>query len=539
MSGKVKVIAVGLNEIISSIIIKKPVDLISTIRIYSDNIIIDPKYPPTFGSQKKANISILYRNEIRSSVKINAKNRMSGVVDIVPPPKKTIKFYPVQDAFVREGIPTLNYGTEQSMAVGHHSTLNESYRSFIQFDTSSLPKDIIIEKASVNLFSSEIKKTSQQLGIFTLQGEWTELGVTWNNQPAISNLLDIQNVKDGKIAFDITSETKSWHDNSVKNFGLEIKAINETVSEYSQFNTRESSIDKPYLEITYRDKTIYSFGRSEIASKMFIYSVGSKAVKASLKIRGYDSKVELPSRIHIYNPDYMESNIVISKPDLVSKITIKQFGSKDLTSKLTISQKSFKNLNSKISISAPDRVGRIIIPHRSQINANIVVRVLKKIDLSSKLTISRDTVFGSIWVKQKGNSDIPVSLMIGKKETRDLKTLMVISRPEIFGNIKVVFSSYMPSNITIRRNENSEIPSNIVIPYRKDLLSSIEIIKASMIPSSIFINSMNMRANIRIPAYLTNDIRGKITLRAKWISDVRSSIYIGGDNVLGGYVYIL
>lgn len=539
MSGKVNVIAVGKDDITSSVIVKKPVDLNSSIRIYSDNIIIDPKYPPTFGSQKKANISILYRDEIRSSIKINAKNKMSGVVDITPPPKKTIKLYPVQDAFVREGIPTLNYGIEQSMAVGHNSILNESYRSLIQFELSSLPKDIIIDQASVKLFSSETKKISQQIGIFSLQSEWTELGVTWDNQPIISSLLDIQNINDGKIVFDVTSETKNWFDGTSNNFGLEVKAINETISEQVQFNARENAVDKPFLEITYRDKTVYSFGRSDIASKMFIYSVGSKDIKSSLKIRGFDTNAVLPSRIHIYNPLFMESNLVISKPDLVSKITVRQSDSKEVTAKLTISQKSFANAPSKITISAPDRLGRITIPYRNEINAAITVKGFDKNDLPSKLSISRDTVFGSIRLRQKGNTDVTASLMINKGETRDLKSLMNISKPEIRGNIQVVLSSYMPSSLTIRGNEVSEIPSNIVIPHRNDILSSIEIVGASMIPASININSGFLRGNIRIPAYITNDIRGKMTVRVKWISDVRSTIYIGGDNVLGGYVYIL
>lgn len=539
MSGKVNVLAVGKYDISSSIIIKKPIDIHSSIKIYSDNIIIDPKYPPTFGNQKKGSIFIPYRNEIRSSVKINAKNRMSGVVDITPPPKKTLKFYPVQDAFVREGIPTLNYGTEQSMAVGHHSILNESYRSLIQFDISSLPKDIIIDKALVNLSSSESRKTSQQLGMFSLQSEWTELGVTWNNQPAISNLLDIQNIKDGKITFDITSETKNWYDGSIKNYGLEIKAINETVPEHVQFNTRESSADKPYLEITYRDKTIYSSGRSDIPSKMFIYSVGNKDVRSTLNIRGFDTNAALPAKIRIYNPDYMESKIVISKPDLVSRINVRQSASKDVVGQITISQKALSKLDAKITISAPDRVGRIIIPYRNQINAGIVIRGYEKSELPSKISISRHTVFGSIRLRQKGSKDVTASMRINKGETRDLISLLKISKPEIMGNIQVVQSSYLPCSITIRRNEESKIPSNIVIPHRKDLLSSIEIVGASMIPSSIFINSKNMRASIRIPTYITNDTRGKMTVRVKWISDVRSTINIGGDNVLGGYVYIL
>ncbi|WP_029191799.1 DNRLRE domain-containing protein [Paenibacillus elgii] len=539
MSGMVKVIAVDKDEISSSMTIKKPIDLTSSIRIYSDNIIVDPKYPPTFGSQKKASISILHRNEIRSSVKINAKNKMSGVVEISPPPRKTIKLYPVQDAFVREGIPTLNYGTEQSMAVGHNSILNESYRSMIQFDLSNLPKDIIIDNASVNLFSFETKKTSQQLGIFSLQSEWTELGVTWNNQPIISSLNDIQNVNDGKIVFDVTSETKNWFDGTSNNFGLEVKAINETISEQVQFNTRENAVDKPFLEITYRDKTVYSFGRSDIPSKMFIYAVGNKDVKASMKIRGFDTNAVLPSRIHIYNPIFMESNLVISKPDLVSMITVRQSDFNEVAAQLTISQKSFANVSSKITISAPDRIGRITIPYRNQIDATITVRGYNKSDLPSKISISRDTVFGSIRLRQKGNTDVTASLMINKGETRDLKSLMNISKPEIRGNIQVVFSSYLTSSMTIRGNEVSEIPSNIVIPHRNDLLSSIEIVGASMIPASININSGFLRGNIRIPAYITNDIRGKMTVRVKWISDIRSTIYIGGDNVLGGYVYIL
>ncbi|MBU7316168.1 DNRLRE domain-containing protein [Paenibacillus oleatilyticus] len=539
MSGKVKVIAVGNDEISSSVNIKKPNDLPSSVSIYSDNVIINPMFPPTFGSQKKANVSILHRNEIRSNIKINAKNRMTGVVDITPPPKKTIKLFPVQDAFVREGIPTLNYGTEQSMAVGYNSPFNESYRALIQFDISSLPKDIIIDKASVNLFSSEIKKTSQQLGIFTLQAEWNEIGVTWNNQPNISDLLDIQNVKDGKISFDITNETKNWHDGSVSNNGLEIKAVNETVNEYVQFNTRENPIDKPYLEITYRDKTIYSFGRSEVLSKVFIYAVGKSDLKASVRIKSFDEASIIPAKVHILNPMFMESNVVISKPDLVSNVTIRQSGESTISGNVTIRQKFFSNLRSSISINAPDRIGRVTIPYRSQVNGNVVIRGYDKHDIPAKISISRDTVYASLQIRQKGTNEVTASVTINRGEYRDIKANVGISQPEIKGNVQIVHSSYMPSSVLIRQNVNSDISSVVVIPHRKDILGSVEIVGASMIPSSVYINSEFIRANVRIPAYQTNDIRGKVTIRVKWISDLRCSLHIGGDNVLGGYVYIL
>ncbi|WP_062408631.1 DNRLRE domain-containing protein [Paenibacillus naphthalenovorans] len=578
MTGKLNIIAVGKEDIVSSITVTRYNEIPSLIYVYSDYVVERIAYPPRLGNQRRANLRILNRSNILGNIKINPKNKMTGRTEIVQPPKTIAQLYPVKDAFVREGVKTLNYGIEQTMLVGYNRNLNERYRSFLEFDLSQLPENITIEKAELKVFNLNKESVNHQVGLFSAASTWTEQGVTWNSQPAIQNILDSKNINEteGYISFEVTNKVSNWCDGTEVNYGFILKSLNESIQQYGQFYTRESQINKPILEITYREKIIYSAGRTEIDGNIFVKSIGQKDLSSSIRIQEYDQKATLRSSIHIYNPDYMESSILVNRPKIEANIQVRRSDESDLLSNLIVRQKWLDQRDASILVNAPSRVGHINIPYRSDLPSDLNVRQKKsdyrdasilvnapyrvghinipyRISLPSsvtvralgcekfpaKISIIRKEILGNLTVKRRDFSEINGSIAVKRSDFDEIDSSISVIRKEIPSSIMVVLSDYLPGSITVQQTDESTIPSYITIPYRKDLHGSINVVGASMISGNIFVISGFLRASISIPEYASYDILGQMKVRAKWISEIPSSLTVGGDNIPGGFVFII
>ena len=576
MTGKVDIIAVGDNDIICSISVNNISEINSHIYIYSDTVIEDISYPPRFGNQRRANLFIKYRNDIAGSLFISPQNKMTGIVEIVPPPRKKLELYPTKDAFIRSSTPTFNYGSDQIMYVGYNQDLDEIYRSLIEFDISELPQNTIIEKAELKIYNNKEELKAHQVGVYEIKEPWTELGVTWLNQPNFSSIVDIKDVGKaiGYEIFDVKEVVNKWYVNQSENNGLIIKAINESVKQYEQFNTKENVLNKPILEITYYDTTIYSFGRSEIPSGLFVFAVGNKDIIGKLNIREYDKSAELPSRLHVYNPDYMESFLTINRPNIISDIIVRRTESDIIVGSIVIRQKRGSEVISNLIISVPDRIGRIYVPYRYDLNANLIIRksesrsiwsniiisspyrigniyifyrndinsniVIRENEwnqLESEITISRPNILGNIEIYN--TYDVLGNIRIKRSKSDDIQSFIAISRNSLISNIKLTVHSSINGYIIVRQKDDSGISANINIPYRNDLNSWLEVIGASMISGNLYVLSGYLKANLKIPEYATYDKIGKMVVRVRWASEIPSTLFVGGDNIEGGYVFIL
>ncbi|MCR8641570.1 DNRLRE domain-containing protein [Paenibacillus sp. N1-5-1-14] len=578
MTGKFNVIGVDKSNLTSSISVKKHNNIYGNLKIYSDFVIVDPSFPPTLGNQRRGTMNVLYRNDLSSSIQISPKNRMVGIVDVALKPKYTVKLFPVKDAFVRESVPTLNYGSEQSMLVGYNPSFPERYRSFLEFDLNQLPKDITVIESKLNLYSYNVKQP-HQIGLFSSVEKWTERGVTWATQPNSGALLDIQTSGSevGLLTFDASEKVRQWHNNEEDNNGFTLKAMNETVPRQLQFYTRESVDNQPYLEITYEENVVYSSGRSELESKLFVSYKDKKEITARIFIPSQNDKFNFDARIHVFNPNYyMESSIKTNKPFIGSKLKIRQSDSSKIDSNLIVRQKQISEINNKIGINYPSLVSRLFIPYSNTIESKLTVRKTKWSDtpsslrvnrretratikipyrsnipsditirkgfdqkLTSKITVNRRNVLGKISIIAKSDKEINGNLFVMGNKKTEVNSSIFINRREVSGHIDVVLSNKIESTLTVRRTENTEIPSNIFVPYRDNIKGSLEVTYADMIIGNLYIISGYLRSNIIIPAYETADIRGRLTVRVKWINDIRSTINIDSDNIEGGYVLII
>lgn len=567
------------NNLTSSILIPHRNDLQSNIGIKPSNKMTGTiTISPIDKNDLISTIDVKATSDLSSNIIISQRNKMTGTVEVTQPPTYTTQLNSIKDAFVREGIQTLNYGTEQTMIVGYSNELNERYRSFLEFDLLQLPDNIAIKKAEVKVYNVSARTNEHQVGLYSSASAWTEYGVTWNNQPAIQSFIDSKSIgtSEGYVSFDVTDKVSSWYEGIGIHNGFIFKALNESVQQYEQFYTRESLNNKPFLEVTYQEKVIYSAGRAEVNGNIFIKSVGKNDLPSSIRIPEYDINATLPSSIHIFNPDFMESSISVIRQNINGNIRVQRSDKSELSSNLVVKQKSLDQIEANVLVNTPSRVGHITIPYRNDLLSNLIIRqsdfsqiqsviqinapsrvgnifVLYRNDLPSSILaraqgydqlpssigVSRREITANLTVQRKEYSEINGSLTVKQSEVYTIDGSISVIRREIPSSILVVLSNYLNSSITIRRTEESSISASILVPFRKDLNSSIHVVGANMIPSNIFIRSGYLRANISIPVYMSSDTPSTIIIRVKWASDLPSSLFVGGDNIAGGHVFLI
>ena len=78
-------------------------------------------------------------DDLISSITLGWGNKFTGIFEVQQPPQTELLFTPIQDAFIRSGLPKINYGKTMDMLVGEADS-GELFKSLIQFDTSSILK---------------------------------------------------------------------------------------------------------------------------------------------------------------------------------------------------------------------------------------------------------------------------------------------------------------------------------------------------------------------------------------------------------------
>ena len=94
------------------------------------------------------------------------------------------------DSSVFSGKPDLNRGSADYLYVGettHYPSTKSIARTWLKFDLSSLPEDIVITKAELWVYFEQYQGDGAAGGIavyFSSDDTWAETGITWNNQPS-------------------------------------------------------------------------------------------------------------------------------------------------------------------------------------------------------------------------------------------------------------------------------------------------------------------------------------------------------------------
>ncbi len=207
---------------------------------------------------------ILERKKLRSNAKKTSVLLLSAlfvlsIFAVIPtnvsaqPVIETYVLEAVEDAYVDERGPyrDTNYGNLSWLGVG--SSPDGNMRAFIKFDLSEIPYGSV-RSARLVLNATKVPLGERTYEAYAVWGSWdipswTELNVTWNNQPWwMGDMLGSASVggvtaQPGPVEWEVKEAVKMWINRWWPNNGIVLRDRNEwsPAKFYTSFNSSESS----------------------------------------------------------------------------------------------------------------------------------------------------------------------------------------------------------------------------------------------------------------------------------------------------------
>jgi len=187
------------------------------------------------------------------------------------------------DAYVTDTSPNTNFETEESKQFEYAQVFKDSNANtkqvfYMKFDISSIPPNMVIESASLNIYIDSLSASGTGTNltrtpkIYKVNSDWQESTITWNNRPAFGSLITRQDfvVTGGKgyvspygwASFDLTSyAAEKYGGNKIVNIGIEetnvICAVNGCAGGMRVSSKENGDAgSRPKMIITYRNVDI-------------------------------------------------------------------------------------------------------------------------------------------------------------------------------------------------------------------------------------------------------------------------------------------
>ncbi|NLD17939.1 MAG: DNRLRE domain-containing protein, partial [Tissierellia bacterium] len=428
MRGYIDIIGVGDSDLDSNITIRQfhKKDLDSLLEI-SKKYEID---------SLDSNITVAIRDSsfLDGKIALNPSGRMRGFVDIVQPPKKTLRIYPVKDSVVRQSAPTINYGDSQQMLAGESE--EGRFISYLGFDVK-LPDNADI--VSIKLVLNKQYDTSLRffMGLYETSDDWNEYDITWSFRPLDEKYITQFPIptEEGKVEVDITDF--NWEDGK-KSFIL--RPRNYAFSELTAFGTKES-LSPPYIEVTYY----------EIVNNAGSYSFDSSITVRKNVIRGINARIDVQSD-YVYTEfeGLLEIEKKFIREEIESTILVAELRHSEVGGQIELTKK-----HREIEIDTT-----IIVPYKTFIDSTIgLERKDRENDLESSLIIrayGKEDLEGILEIEGKtADNDLESSLVTRAYEKENLKgTLEIESKIE---------NNYLDSVIVVSRGSDEDLESSLEI----------------------------------------------------------------------------
>ncbi|MBT2730673.1 DNRLRE domain-containing protein [Bacillus sp. ISL-75] len=166
------------------------------------------------------------------------------------------------DTFVMSAYPTTNYGdssdkwdSAQSQYVlksGYYDSTTGTCYAFLNQSLSSLD-NMIVTNADFHVYvtHSYYSTTANGLWLDTVNSSWAAGSMTWNNQPASTNISSVNVMREQWANFDVTSTVKAWVDGTKANYGFKLHTNGNGQTFWKKVVSSTNSTLKPYLSIDY------------------------------------------------------------------------------------------------------------------------------------------------------------------------------------------------------------------------------------------------------------------------------------------------
>ncbi|MCK9479381.1 MAG: DNRLRE domain-containing protein [Firmicutes bacterium] len=102
--------------------------------------------------------------------------------------KGEVVYYPIEDAFVRDGSArSSNFGDQSVLTVKSDAT-GYNRETYLKFDTSNTILDNF-SSAKLKIYISNIGKDNRELSLYATSNDWSELELIWENKPENKEML--------------------------------------------------------------------------------------------------------------------------------------------------------------------------------------------------------------------------------------------------------------------------------------------------------------------------------------------------------------
>ncbi|MDD1502597.1 DNRLRE domain-containing protein [Lysinibacillus sp. CNPSo 3705] len=594
---KYKLFAVGFSDVSTELIVKQ----------FDNSDLVTEITPRAIdASEKETYINIVYRdnstvlaeiqpyihNFVEIEIEVRPHNRMVAIYEVQQPPIATDVFNPTQDAFTREKLDyqSINYGGYTSMVVGRSE--DDIWRSFLQFDLHSIHPSYILTDAKLRLYYSGTVPDGIDLELFNANKAWSENNITHLNRPTPIELVTDQytvNKKVGFVEFNVVNIVKDWTSLNQPNNGFIIRVSNETSTGQVIFKTRESSLP-PELLIDYYDSRIFSIGKSQHLTEIYIYKRQDSYINTEITVDSvfdfskqeteiYVHRKEVPldmdifteitvnqpyvnaemivaiplesnkfTEISIRNPrvDKTNAEITINKPIIPAKITVRKSDSNPILTEIIASK---PNIPVKITIPSYDdstimavietndihinEVDTVIIVSIDTVKTEITPRVKDEENLYTEITVSKNIIHTEIYVNY--SDDIFVEIDANVKS--DIDTEIIASIPII--PIELTVQKYDEDIILteIFSAYTSNIFSEIIVHQVDDIETVIDIKATSNIATRIITSKPIIWSEITVPTWDESTIITTIEPRIFMVNNVQTVIVVNGG--VSGYAFIM
>jgi large repetitive protein len=153
------------------------------------------------------------------------------------------------DSLVAEAAPTVNFGTDANN-FGIRSSSSGDARSFVRFNLPAIPAGCTVTAATLRLYTSA-GVTGRTLQAFRVSGNWTETGVTWNNQPGTTGAAaTAPSVASGWVPWTVTTMVQAMYSGTNYGFLVRDSVENSATTRDQAMHPRENTND-PRLIVTF------------------------------------------------------------------------------------------------------------------------------------------------------------------------------------------------------------------------------------------------------------------------------------------------
>lgn len=418
-----------------------------------------------------SSVYIPYIYEMLGSAKINERNILDIIYKLAQAPVLHLKEYLVQDTYLREGRPTLNYGTAESIIVG--SALEGNYRSLIQLDLYNYNhlQNAMIIGVELVLDVSGAYDINQTIDAYEVYSDWNENNITWASANTAPTQLNISatpvfsfNVTDSLIRINVRQFADRLKSENKTKFNIMLRARNEDADSLFNFFSKDTQIvdSKPYLDVRYQDLAWTGY-------------IGDGNIDGQATVRLKSNKENLGSAIvrrKAYD-DSLLGSVLVGRwmdKDLSQQAVIRRSDSTDLTQDATIVYS--EGLPSDAFVLGRKEIdGSAFILHGKNLDGDANVLPSTNLNSDALILYSKDL---DSWIVLTHKQDLDVDAFV-----RGYKFLE--------GQTVITHKVDLEGSALVGNWESSDIDGTVNIKGIKELLSSVNIYQKSELYGSAMV----------------------------------------------------